>query len=206
MNLARCNNGHFYDADKFTACPHCSSATPPDDNNVTVSINTSQDMMTEKFDLGQTVTLSEAAEGGYSESRKLMDDDDLKTVSFYQEQTGKEPVVGWLVAINGNHLGESFPLKSGRNFVGRSHNMDIVLDGDSGVSRERHAIIIYEPKNRIFYAQPGEARELFYVNDEVVLSNIIISTNSVFLIGNTKLKFVPFCTKEFAWEDVRKEG
>ena len=23
MNLKRCNNGHFYDADKFETCPYC---------------------------------------------------------------------------------------------------------------------------------------------------------------------------------------
>lgn len=35
MNLTRCNNGHFYDSDKFSNCPHCSNIpdarvlTPP---------------------------------------------------------------------------------------------------------------------------------------------------------------------------------
>ena len=27
MNLVRCNNGHFYDSDKFAVCPHCSGGS-----------------------------------------------------------------------------------------------------------------------------------------------------------------------------------
>ncbi len=25
MNLKRCDNGHFYDGDKFQSCPHCAA-------------------------------------------------------------------------------------------------------------------------------------------------------------------------------------
>ena len=50
MKLQRCNNGHFYDGDKFPSCPHCSGAgsvnavpvTPearPVDDDKTVSLN-----------------------------------------------------------------------------------------------------------------------------------------------------------------------
>lgn len=27
MNLKRCADGHFYDADKYTSCPHCNPTT-----------------------------------------------------------------------------------------------------------------------------------------------------------------------------------
>lgn len=205
MKLTKCSNEHYYDADKYSVCPHCNPNAQSVDDSVTVSMTTSHDMMTEKFDQEKTVTLSEVVEEASTSMGISSPDDDLKTISFYSEQTGTEPVVGWLVAVSGKHLGESFSLKSGRNFVGRSSSMDVVLNGDNSVSRERHAIIIYEPKARVFFAQPGESRELFYVNDEVVLSNIMIQTNDTFLIGNTKLKFIPFCSKEFAWEDIEKE-
>ncbi len=35
MNLVRCKNGHFYDADKSSSCPHCNEGTidPVNDNN-----------------------------------------------------------------------------------------------------------------------------------------------------------------------------
>lgn len=33
MNLTRCNNGHFYDSNKFSYCPHCNNI--PDTNVLT---------------------------------------------------------------------------------------------------------------------------------------------------------------------------
>lgn len=210
MKLTKCSNDHYYDADKYSVCPHCNPNAQSVDDSVTVSMTTSHDMVTERFDSEKTVTLSDMVEKAADFTSSSVPDDDLKTISVYSNLTGghteTEPVVGWLVAVSGKHMGESFTLKSGRNFVGRSSSMDIVLDGDNTVSRERHAIIIYEPKARIFFAQPGESRELFYLNDEVVLNNIVIQTNDTFLIGNTKLRFIPFCSKEFAWEDISREG
>ena len=99
-------------------------------------------------------------------------------------------------------LGKAFELKNGKNFIGRSHNMDIVLQGDANVSRERHAIVTYEPKGRIFFAQPGESRELFYVNGQVVLMNVELHDRDVLNVGNTKLMFVPFCGPDFSWDDL----
>ena len=131
---------------------------------------------------------------------KQESDDDMKTVSFYGEMLGTEPVVGWLVCIEGKKKGKSFELKAGKNFVGRSSSMDVILEGDSSVSRERHAILIYEPKSRKFIAQPGESRELFYLNDSVVLENVEMKLGDVMQVGKTILKFVPFCNADFGWE------
>ena len=37
MNLKRCNNGHFYDADKFTSCPHCNPTVSASEVTVAMS-------------------------------------------------------------------------------------------------------------------------------------------------------------------------
>ena len=31
MNLCRCENGHFYDKEKYASCPHCSGGSAADD-------------------------------------------------------------------------------------------------------------------------------------------------------------------------------
>ena len=69
------------------------------------------------------------------------------------------------------------------------------------MSRDKHAILVYEPRARIFLVQPGESRELFYVNDEVVLSNRQLKDRDVLMIGNYKLLFVPLCGPDFSWDD-----
>ena len=73
------------------------------------------------------------------------------------------------------------------------------------VSRRRHAVIIYEPRGKVFIAQPGDSRELFYLNDEVVLSNVQLKPYDVLSIGETKLLFLPLCGREFSWDAVKKE-
>ncbi len=134
-----------------------------------------------------------------------MQEEDNRTVSYYSRTIGTEPVVGWLVAIEGSYFGESFRLKTGRNFVGRSPEMDVQLSLDNSVSRQKHAIIIYEPKARKFIAQPGDSRELFYLNDEVVLNNMVMKAYDVLTIGETRLLLAPLCGEQFSWEELSKK-
>lgn len=220
MNLKRCNNGHFYDADKYTTCPHCNPTVSA--SEVTVAMNP-EDMAPEitatpsfGSEDSKTVSLQDAisaavekpAPSAPAPSRPAaapVQMDDAKTVSFYSNSFGTEPVVGWLTCIEGDHYGESFPLKSGRNFIGRNANMDVVLAGDMSVSRERHAIVIYEPKAKCFIAQAGDARELFYLNDNVVLNNEMMKNYDILSIGNEKLIFVALCGPQFCWEDTKKD-
>ena len=84
--------------------------------------------------------------------------------------------------------------------VGRASDMDICLKGDDSVSRTKHAIITYEPKERKFFAQPGESHELFYVNDNVVLTSAELKDRDEISVGKTKLVFVPFCDSKYGWE------
>lgn len=142
--------------------------------------------------------------GGFDRN---IQDDDSKTMSFYDQVSASrklkgEPVVGWLICTKGKHFGESFQLKSGRNFVGRSASMDVSLADEPTVSRERHAVIVYEPRARMFIIQPGDSRELFYVNDEVVLDSVTLKAYDDISLGKVNLKLIPCCCKEFAWEDV----
>lgn len=139
----------------------------------------------------------------------LADDKEI-TMSYYNQKITNpvlsEPVVGWLVCTKGNFFGRSFNLKSGRNFIGRGAQMDVSLEDEESVSRDRHAVVVYEPMGRIFLAQAGDARELFYVNDSVVLDNVQLKPYDTISIGKVDLRFIPCCTSEFAWEDIGKEA
>lgn len=210
MNLKRCDKGHFYDVDKFASCPHCAGgmrsaeetvAIQPEDSIKTEAL-TPQKLAPEKDAVSLEKTLAHTVN---QVKETLTVEDDAKTVRYYETETGIEPVVGWLVCIEGEEAGISFNLKGGRNFIGRSVQMDIVIK-DSSVSREKHAVILYEPKKREFLAQPGESRELFYLNDEVVLGFEKLKAYDVLQLGSTKLMFMPFCSEAFGWEDVKEEA
>ncbi|MBQ1350056.1 MAG: FHA domain-containing protein [Ruminococcus sp.] len=190
MNLVRCMNGHFYDAERFDDCPHC--------NQTTIRPEDGEDFITRPISPPEDPGLG--VEIGVANGHE----DEVITRGYFGE-ISSEPVVGWLVCIEGNHFGEDFKLKTGKNFIGRSSAMDVVLSGDASVSRDRHAIVVYEPKSNIFLVQPGDSKELFYVNDEVVLSAQKIKGYDVLSVGDSKLLFIPCCSDRFNWDAVKNE-
>jgi hypothetical protein len=199
MNLVRCENGHFYDSERFDECPHC--------NQTSVSTVLQDDDGNKEYTMPLNPVSSDPAS---TPSQRLEDvvgsakgDDDAQKTIGYFGTIPSEPVVGWLVAIAGSHFGEDFRLKTGRNFIGRTSNMDVVLSGDSSVSRDKHAILLYEPKSNLFLVQPGDSKELFYLNNDVVLSATQIQAYDVLSIGASKLLFIPCCSDKFNWDAVK---
>jgi len=126
--------------------------------------------------------------------------EDVKTMAFY-DFADTEPVVGWLVCIKGEYFGQSFNLKAGQNFIGRALNMDVPLAKDTSVSRNKHAIITYDPQNRVFFIQPGESNGLTYLNGSLLLAHSQINAYEKIKVGNSELIFVPCCGTQFTWED-----
>lgn len=189
MNLQRCENGHFYDADRFDSCPHCNQGTIS-----TVAESTEGKNYTLPLDEDES-KIQEMVSGQTEEGVTIGVYGDLQT----------EPVVGWLVAVEGNHFGEDFKLKAGRNFIGRAANMDVALSGDASISREKHAVVVYEPMSNVFLVQPGDAKELCYLNGKVVLTTTEINAYDLLSVGKTKLLFIPCCSDKFNWDSVKAE-
>ncbi|MCD8362855.1 MAG: FHA domain-containing protein [Lachnospiraceae bacterium] len=197
MKLKQCSQGHFYDEDRYgNDCPHCkagSSAVNVAPSDKTVPVDS-------LGNVPPTVPLNPIDDP----TPALQDDE--KTISYGQQiaDVAEEPVVGWLVCIKGNNLGRDFRLHAGRNFIGRGSNMDVCLSGDASVSRNSHAIIVYDPKSGGYLAQPGESRELFYLNGKVVLASEEVQAYDVFELGESSLLFIPLCGKEFDWNKLQK--
>ena len=222
MNLTRCNQGHFFDADKFTTCPHCTATsdqqgktvpsamaatpTPAASGASTPQAATVPSPMTPPGAASAVTPANKGQNNAGGSSFRSQVDDVQKTVGMFNvEKSAKQPVAGWVVCVEGPHLGEDFRIVMGRNFLGRAGNMDIVLAKDKMVSRDKHAIIVYEPKGNMFIIQAGESKELFYLNDKVVLSPTEIKPYDTIKIGSSKLLFVPFCSENFNWNDIKDE-
>lgn len=112
------------------------------------------------------------------------------------------PCVGWLIAIGGNHIGTDFRLKVGKNFIGRNKNMDIALTEDKSVSRDKHAIVVYEPKEHLYLVQPGESSSLVYKNNKVVLNPESLEAYDMVTVGEVNLLFMPLCGERFSWSEL----
>lgn len=118
------------------------------------------------------------------------------------DMTG-DPVVGWLVVIEGPGRGQCVTLGYGQNSIGREPGNRVVLAyGDGEISRHKHAMLTYDPRGRKFYIQHGDSTNLTYVEDSPVLAPTQLSGGESIRIGDkTVLKFVPLCGEEFDWND-----
>lgn len=193
MNLQKCENGHFFDADKHHVCPHCQQLN--DDVKTVGRIEPS------------VMAKEQEPSPAMPQMISFAPSDDAKTVGIFQSKMGAGVplVVGWLVCVNGKCQGQSFPLREGKNFIGRGEDMDVVIRGDMAVARKRHACVIFEPRASVFYAQPGESHELFYLNDQVVLNSEILKRYDIITLGETELLFVPLCGPDFSWDKYKKK-
>ena len=114
-----------------------------------------------------------------------------------------DPVVGWLVVVAGPGKGQVCKLGYGTNSLGRGENARARLDfGDEQISRENHAALTYDSRGRKFYLQHGGGVNLTYIGDAPVLTPTPIEPMQDICIGDTMLRFVPFCGPDFDWQDL----
>lgn len=278
MNLCRCENGHFYDKEKYPTCPHCKGGSASDEkrtvswwdkngsDGATVPVDNIPDKPSisvqqkenpfEKEGVGSQPAVQQIpfntppAVRGFSanditigvdngdtptvpwDPNQSGDDDDDHTVGFFDDvftDTTKEatkgpvipgmpaqasvqhvnkvstPCVGWLVALGGEHIGTDFRLKVGKNFIGRSPKMDIALTEDKSVSRERHAIVVYDPESNMYLIQPGESSSLAYHNNNLLLTPEKLEAYDMITVGDVNLLFMPLCGAKFSWGSVLDE-
>ena len=178
-----------------------SHAVPPQQPSEETLAEDQPQLLTESFPEPQQTPLQAAVDAVVSHNVQTGSTEDVKTMAFYDLGGGQEPVVGWLVCVKGAYFGQSFDLKTGRNNVGRAGNMDIVLAQEPTVSRNRHAVLTYEPGERQFFIQPGESNGLTYHNQAVVMQFEALHAYDRVRLGNAEFMFVPCCGAQFSWED-----
>lgn len=114
---------------------------------------------------------------------------------------GVEPVVGWVACIAGPDRGRDWRLVAGRNAIGRAEGMAVRLEGDAAVSRERHAVISFDPRRGSFSLGPGESTGLVYCNGQEVVMPVPLAAHDRIELGKTTLIFVPLVGAAFAWTE-----
>lgn len=114
----------------------------------------------------------------------------------------EDPVVGWVVVVNGPGQGASLTLGYGMNSIGRAPTERICLDfGDPQISRTSHASITYDPRGKKYFINHGGGKNLTYLGEDPVLTPIELKGGEEVMIGDTTLRFVPFCGEDFDWRD-----
>jgi len=113
-----------------------------------------------------------------------------------------DPVVGWLVIVNGPGKGNALQLGYGMNSIGRGKTERVCLDfGDEDISRTQHALVTYDPRGRKFYVQHGGGQNLTYLGEQPLLVPDELLGNEEISLGQTTLRFVPLCGEDFDWQN-----
>jgi WXG100 protein secretion system (Wss), protein YukD/FHA domain len=186
--LTRCDNGHYYDAKKHTKCPFCGIAVI-DFGPRSLKIEAVSDEHTRPAGLKVAPT-----------NHAVDDDAVTRPVQLVHDLARIDPVVGWFVNVAGPEKGKDYRIRSENNTIGRSKDMYICISGDESISRERHAVITFDPTRNAFHLSPGEGRGLVFLNGEALLAHKELAPFDVISLGKTKLVFVPFCGEKFKWE------
>lgn len=112
-----------------------------------------------------------------------------------------DPVVGWLVCIAGPDKGRDWRLVSGRNAIGRGEGMPVRVTSDPGVSRDRHAVLAFDPRSGSFQLAPGDGQALVWCNGAAVLLPVTLAAHDRIELGNSTLLFLPLVGAGFRWGD-----
>lgn len=108
------------------------------------------------------------------------------------------PVVGWLVCIDGPARGTDWRIHAGYNYIGREVG-DIHIQGDNQISREKHALVAFYAKTLTYYVCPAEGRNIVELNDQPVFNTMELKNYDIITIGATKLMFIGLCGEHFTW-------
>lgn len=191
MAMKRCDNGHYFDSDKHTTCPSCGVA------NLHIEATVAKGRAGSAAQARNDLDIPTVARGQVKSD--VIERDPGATVGVVRKKMGIDPVVGWLVCIEGPEKGRDYRIRSERNFVGRDPKMDICIGGDDAISRDNHAVISFNPKKNTYLLTPGEGRGIIYLNEDEVATPAELKAYDIIELGQTKLLFVPFCGENFKW-------
>jgi len=182
MKLIRCERGHYYDSEQHKRCPSC-GVPGLDAGNPAQEKGTQPDFKP---------TQVRGQPGGQADLGV--------TVALVRKKIGIDPVVGWLVCVEGPEKGRDYRVRSERNSIGRGADMVICIRGDEAISRENHAFISFNPRKASFRIAPGDGRGMTYLNGEEVDVPMPLNAYDRIELGQTHLLFVPLCGEKFNWE------
>jgi hypothetical protein len=188
----------MYDPETHNICPYCNAGRDTRAYAGASVLADSKTLPPIQAQRGKSATENSATlpPRGYGVSAT----DDNKTVGQLKHSLGFDPVVGWLVCVEGPDRGKSYDLKGRINSIGRSAKMDVCISGDMMISNENHAKLAYAEKECAFHLIPAENKNVIYVNGESVYVPTRLDARDRIAFGDTVLLFVPLCGTAFGWD------
>lgn len=108
-------------------------------------------------------------------------------------------VVGWLVGLNGKARGEAYPVRMGRNILGRSRDSEIVVQDDQASAH--HADLVYRPEERRYILMDHNSTNGTYVNGKEIEPRRDLVSRDVVTIGSHRFLFVSLSELGLNWDE-----
>lgn len=204
IKMIECPNGHYYNAAVNASCPQCAAGNAGGGSgNFPKTTPPGAAAAPQPAVMGHTMPVNnrDASLSGPAAPFGVptMPGGNLAAAGQL------EPVVGWLVCIDGPLRGTDFRIHDGYNYIGREEG-DIHIHGDDQISRQKHAVISFYAKRQTFHIGPADGRNIIELNGEPVFSPMEVKSYDVITVGSTKLMMVALCGDHFSWtEGIRDE-
>ena len=200
----RCENGHFID-ESWDLCPYC----PQEENEPEIPVvrptrgGAPEPVRAPAARGPASVAAAPAVAPMRQTSPSLAAAVPMeRTVAVQKLDAEGQPkryVVGWLVALSGVARGESYPVRIGRNILGRDRRSDVVINDDQASSH--HADLVFRPEERRFILMDHNSTNGTYVNDAEIEPRRDLALNDVLRIGSHRFLFIPLCKEDFFWDE-----
>jgi FHA domain len=211
VNVAdkRCDNGHFID-ESWDICPYCpNDAAEPDIPVVrprAVEAAAAPAAAVREPSLRPVTAARPAAAPAPAPMLQVAplpapQGQPERTVAAQRIEGAQQKryVVGWLVGLNGSARGESYPVRMGRNVIGRDRRSDIVVNDDQASSH--HADLVFRPEERRFILMDHNSTNGTYVNEAEIEPRRDLAGKDIVRIGSHRFIFMPLCHDGFHWDD-----
>lgn len=188
----RCDNGHFID-ESWDICPYC----PAQKESAEIPV-----IRPSRFEPPRTgdYPLPASERRASIVAAVAVPIDRTVAVNKLDSQApAKRYVVGWLVGLSGSARGESFPVRMGRNVLGRDQRSDISINDDQASAH--HADLVFRPDERRFILMDHNSTNGTYVNDSEIEPRRDLQRDDVIRIGSHRFLFTPLCQNGFYWDD-----
>jgi len=202
----RCENGHFID-ESWDLCPYCpQEESEPDIPVVRPTRGAPEAVRAPAARVPASVAAPVAAATAVAPMRQTSPSLATatpmeRTVAVQKLDADGQPkryVVAWLVGLTGVARGESYPVRMGRNVLGRDRRSDIVINDDQASSH--HADLVFRPEERRFILMDHNSTNGTYVNEAEIEPRRDLLTRDIIRIGNHKFLFVPLCNDGSMWD------
>jgi hypothetical protein len=204
----RCENGHFID-ESWDLCPYCPQEESDPDIPVVRPTRGTPEPVKPAAAVRAPAPAAPVAAAAASVVAPMRQTSPSLVAALPMERTvavqkldaegqPKRYVVGWLVGLNGVARGESYPVRMGRNVLGRDRRSDIVINDDQASSH--HADLVFRPEERRFILMDHNSTNGTYVNEAEIEPRRDLLTRDIIRIGAHRFVFVPLCSDGSMWD------